>query len=304
MRRLLAAAALLIVLSPVARADDRIAPVPEEDRERVGARIREILDLQGEVSGLPLQELEEDDLKEVLKGEIVRLQSKWVLPSKKNEEGEEEPQQRRRVTAFCLFAHPRDLVWVSATDPHYLGNDRLTEGRLSGDDLAGVWYQHMDLPWPVKSRQWVIDVVKTVEVAEVTDGVIWERRWNLVENGEQRAREGVMAGLVDDIDLDDVDGARYLDENIGSWSVIELEENLSMIAYQVSVAMGGWIPDRLAARFAKNALKDLMKNVEENVARMPRHYVAGHDTILAGDGTPIPFFEPETAAAASQETDE
>jgi hypothetical protein len=198
--------------------------------------------------------------------------------------------------AFCLFAQPRIVVWISAMDPHYLGNDRLTEGRLSGDDLSGTWYQHMDLPWPVKSRQWVIDVSKTLDIAERSDNAVWEQKWMLLPDGERRAMEAAAGGLVEDIDLDDVRGARYLDENIGSWCLFALDDGLTMIGYQVTVAMGGWIPDRLAARFAKNALEDLMKNVDKNTQRMPEHYVEGHDVILDGRGRPVPFY-PEHEAA-------
>lgn len=271
-------------------ADDRPAPVPEEDRAEWGPRIQAALALQADLSELPLPQLDADQLKDLLKGKVVRTSAKWTLPGAENEDGEEEPHERRRVMAFCLFPQPREVVWISAMDPHYLGNDRLTEGRLSGDDLRGTWYQHMDLPWPVKSRQWVIEVSKSTDVSERSDNAVWEQKWTLLPDGERRALEAAAGGRVEGIDVDDVKDARYLDENIGSWSVFALDECLTMIGYQVTVAMGGWIPDRLAARFAKNALEDLMKNVDKNTQRMPTHYVEGHEIILDGSGREIPFY--------------
>lgn len=295
LRAALAAAALLTIAAALpARADDRPG-VPEADRPETAARIRALIAAQDTVSAYPLPELDDEHMEELLKGGIVRFQEKWTLENGKDENGEEEGRERHRVLAFALFPYPRDEVWVSAIDPHFLGNDRLSEARLSSSGATDVWYQLMDPPWPVKNRHWVIQVNKPAEVSEKTHGDVWEQDWNLVPDGERIAMEATAAGRVPDVPLERAKKSRYLEENVGAWTILRVTDDLTLIGYQVTIVMGGWVPDRLTRKFAMGALEDLMKSVDKAAADIREHYDSAHEPIWGGDDKPVPPF----SAAAS-----
>jgi hypothetical protein len=99
---------------------------------------------------------------------------------------------------------------------------------------------------------------------------------------------------VEGIDLEESRGSRLLDENVGAWSICSLGDNLTLVGYQLTIVMGGWVPDRLTARFAKNALEELMLNVEQGAREVPEHYVEDHEPILDGFGCEIPLFSAPT----------
>lgn len=295
LRAVLAAAALLTVAAALpARADDRPG-VPEADRPEVAARIRALVAQQDTVSAYPLPELDDEHMEDLLKGEIVRFQEKWTLDKGKDENGEEEERERHRVLAFALFPYPRDRVWVAAIDPHFLGNDRLSEARLSSTGSTDIWYQLMDPPWPVKNRHWVIRVDKPAEVSEKTHGDVWEQSWNLVDDGPRIAMEATAAGRVPDVPLERAQKSRYLEENVGSWTIFRVSDNLTLIGYQLTIVMGGWVPERLTRTFAMGALEDLMKSVDKAAATIMEHYDSAHEPIWGGNGRPVPPF----SAAAS-----
>lgn len=291
-RQQLLAGVLLASLTGVlpARADDRPSPVPEEKRELVAAEIRELFEQQRRVSTYPLPPLEEDAMADLLQGKIVRFREKWSLPSGVDENGEEEVRERHRVLAFYLLPSPRDVVWIAAMDPHFLGNDRLSEARLESDGMRSLWYQLMDPPWPVKNRHWVIRVEKPQKISIATDDRVWEQVWGLADDGERIALEVTAEGRVPEVPLERALKSRYLEENVGAWTVFRLEDDLTLLAYQLTIVMGGWVPDRLTARFAMGALEQLMKAVEDNTKKVQSHYDPEHEPVWGGNGRPVPFF--------------
>lgn len=277
----------LAFLAAVQPALAREAPgvtIPEADRPQLTIEIRESMARYDSVSTFPLPVLDEERLRELFDGEVVRFREKWQLPS----EGEE-AQERQRVLAFRLVDAPRLAVWLSTLDPHFPLNDSITEVRLD-EDTGGVttWYQFMDLPWPVRNRHWVIKVEKGIDVCAKTSGQAWEQSWHLVKDGESTARELAAAGRAGGVPLDKVKGARYLEANDGAWAAFALGDDLTLIAYNLTIVLGGLVPEGMAARFAMRALEDLMDRIAANVARVPEHYVDGHAPIYAGDGTEIP----------------
>lgn len=286
-----------VVLAAPAAADDRPSPIPEERREAVAEIIRARFAEQNELSLYPLPPLEEDDLSDVLDGDIVRLRTKWVLPTGGDHEGEEEQRERHRVLAFMLLPRSQEVTWLAAIDPHFLGNSRLSEARLEMRDSTAVWYQLLDPPWPAKNRHWVIDVVLPTSVAERSDDRVWEIRWALKDGGERIAMEATAAGLVPDVPLERAKKSRYLEANTGAWSIFAIDDELTLVAYQLTVVMGGWIPDRLTARFAKGALKELFESVEAATAEIAGHYHADHEPIPGGHGRLIAPYAPTPAVA-------
>ena len=245
-------------------------------------RVREALERYNELTTLPVPELDDERLTELLDGEVVRMQERWQLP-----EDTGEGKQRHRVLAYYLLSQPRLRTWVSAMDPHFLGNDRITEARLFQESGSSQWYQHMSLPWPVRDRHWVIDIDTHEDVAERSENMIWELSWQLSEGGEEIAHDVVADGKAPGLDLDDVDGARYLEANTGAWATLALDEETTLIAYQLTVVLGGWIPERLSTKFAMSALESLMRDVERNGYAMPAHYRDDHEPIYDGLGEAI-----------------
>jgi len=304
MRNAAFVAGLLLAAAGAARADDRPSPVPDDRRGAVEKEIRDLFEAQEKVSQYPLPQLDADSMKELLDGKIVRFREKWTLPAGVDENGEPEERERHRVLAFYLLPSPRDVVWIAAMDPHFLGNDRLSEARLESNGVTSLWYQLMDPPWPVKNRHWVIRVVKPPEVAKGTDDRVWEQTWGLADNGQQIAMEVTAAGKVPDVPLERAKKSRYLEENVGAWTVFEVEDDLTLLAYQLTIVMGGWVPDRLTARFAMGALEDLMKAVEDNTHKVREHYNTAHEPVWGGNGRPVPFFSqaPAGSAAAPDES--
>lgn len=296
------------LLAGPAVADDRPSPVAPEDRPAMESRIRSALERHAQFSDFPLQ-FEPDDMRDLLEGKIVMRREKRAIPvldkGASAESGDEvnedeEAQERHRILATYLIPYPRDIVWVAALDPHFPNTDRVTEYRISTTGASSVWYMYISLPWPLKDRHWVINVDRPVRVSEGTDGEAWEQIWSLHPRGEELGFEVTGAGLVEGVDLDRAQGARQLDENIGAWTLIELEDNLTLLAYQATAAMGGWIPDWLSGRFAKGQVKTLLRNAEENAKEIPTHYDSEHELIYGGNGLPMAAFAPAPHPSSSE----
>jgi hypothetical protein len=272
--------------------------IPEAERPALSSEIRGALARYDSVTAFPLPDLGDERMKELLDGEVVRFRDKWRLPG----EGKD-AKERHRVLAFRLVAAPRVDVWVSALDPHFVLNDRISAFVVEEDTTGeSTLYQFMDTPWPIKNRHWVIDLSESVDVFRKTSGQVWEESWRLAPDGEAVARSLAEEGRTGDLSLDSVRGARYLDANDGAWAAFALRDDLTLIAYNLTIVLGGLIPEGLAARFAARALEDLLDRVAANVAKLPAHYVEGHAPIYAGDGTPIPpraLAAPPDSAAAS-----
>jgi hypothetical protein len=290
----LSAALLLAPALGAAREETPICVIAEDDRPRRIEEIRDAIARYSAVSSFPIPQLEDERLADLLNGEVVRFREKWVL----SREGDKESERtRQRALAYRLVAAPRTHVWISALDPHFPLNDDLIEHRMEADDRgSSTWYQFFDLPWPVRNRHWVIRVKKGVDVAEATEGRAWEHSWSLVLDGESAARDFAAAGKVPPLSLDDVMGARYLEANDGAWAMIALDEKLTLLAYNLTIVLGGWIPEGMASRFAMRALEDLLDRVAAGTEPVPGHYVAGHEPIFGGDALPI---EPFPAPAAA-----
>ena len=260
-------------------------PVEAEFSPQVVPAIRQAVDRHNELTELDLPPLDDEQLEELRTGEVVRFRWRQPIPGE-TEEGE--PRESHRVVAFHLVEAPMVRVWLAVLDPHFPADDRVTEVFVEHDDRGnGTLYQFMDLPWPVRNRHWVIRVRKGIDVAAGSQGRIWQHSWNLIEHGEEIAYEVVAAGRAEGVDLDEAKGARYLEANIGAWALFALDENLTLMTFQATVELGGWIPDRLAARFAAGSLEKLCRTVAANSATMPEHYDVHHAPIYGGDGLPI-----------------
>ncbi len=290
----LTTAAMFLVASPgSAREQTPLYVVPASERPQRIEQIHAAIDRYSAVTRFPLPQLESDRMDALLNGEVVRFREKWVL----SHEGDKESERtRQRALAYRLIPSPRKLVWLATLDAHFPLNDNLTEFRMDHNGDRNTWYQFMDLPWPIRNRHWLIRVEKGVKVAEATNGQAWEHAWTLVKDGEATAHEWADAGRTAPLPIDKVKGARYLEANDGAWAMIALDENTTLLAYNLTIVLGGWVPEGMAARFATRALETLMDRVATNAERVSAHYVSGHEIILGGDAKPI---EPFAGASAS-----
>ena len=233
----------------------------------------------------PLPFLDSDDLVDLAEGEVVIHMKRLPFPG-----GGEEDLEYRSI-ALRVVDEPREEVWLSALSP-----DLTDEGPVEEVPLTDVTkreyrvYQRITLPWPVKDRQWVIDVDVDTAVAERTEGMAWVQWWNLAPDGEAAAREALRDGLVPGLDGGDYDSAVYLPANMGAWIVMRLSDGQTLLAYELTLLMGGWIPDALGRRFARAQLEGLLDEVAESAPERARRYDARRRVIFDGWGNAI---EPE-----------
>ncbi len=276
MKTLLTLFVLLVVPATLwSQDDDRRAPL-----------VTDALAAYNTVTRFPLPELDDEKMEKLLGGDVVR--ERWKQPLVDPTTGEEK--ERNRVVAFYLVEKPRVLVWMAALDPHFAGNDRITEFRVKvGDEGNNVLYQFANLPWPIRNRHWIVSVRKNRDVFHATNGQAWEHWWTLMGHGQGIAEDMANNGELAESDLTpgDVKDAMYLAANDGAWTTFELGPELTLLTYQVTIDLAGRIPDRLTTRFAMAALEDLCRNVAMFADEVAEHYDDQHVPTFSGDGFPI-----------------
>ncbi|HMB67653.1 MAG TPA: hypothetical protein VKU85_00025, partial [bacterium] len=274
--------ALALAVSP-AHADKDPGP-------RYAGEVADLVRLEvakyNDLTELPLPDLDDDQVDDLLRGEVVRLRWKQPVPGAEAEaEDGEDPKERHRVVAVYLIQKPMQDVWLAAMDPHTKASDKVTEFRIGpeADGRDPRWYQFMDLPWPVENRHWAIDIHRNRELATATGNRIWEASWSLVPEGRDLALRMAKAGETKPISRGDIESAVYLEANVGAWAMFALSSDLTLLTYQVTVVLGGLLPEGLTARFAMSELEDLCHTIADTAADYPEHYDAEHDPISGGD---------------------
>lgn len=286
MRAAPALLAALLVAAGSARAD-------RDEGTRYAGEVADLIRVEtaryNGLTELPLPDLDDKQMAELLRGEVVRLRWKQPVPGAEGKDGEE-PKERHRVVAMYLVQRPLTDVWLAAMDPHTKASEKVTELRITteADTTDPRWYQFMDLPWPVQNRHWTIDIHRNRELARVTGNRVWEASWSLVPEGRELALEMAKAGETRPISRGDVESAVYLEANVGAWGMFALSSDLTLLTYQVTVVLGGMLPEGLTARFAMSELEDLCHTIEKTTKKYPDHYDEEHEPILGGDGLPIP----------------
>ncbi len=69
--------------------------------------------------------------------------------------------------------------------------------------------------------------------------------------------------------------------------MLDLGPEGTLVAYQLTLVLGGWVPEALASHFAMSELESLLKTVDRNVARVVEVYDPEEYEIEDGDGVPI-----------------
>ena len=228
----------------------------------------------------PLPDLTIDQRRRLVDGEVVRTVDR---------RGEDEPSA---AVGLAILRAPREALWIASQDPHTQVDPGLTEFIVEhlGADHA-LWYGHLDLPRPLKDRQWVVASTNNHDMATATADACWEHSWVLVEDGIARVRPMVEASEPKGITTDHLDSAIFTPVNRGSWFMAPLSDGRVLVAYQASSVVAGFIPDWLVTQLAMGRLEDLMRNLEKRALNWSTgHYQAGHSPVYAGDGAPLPRY--------------
>ncbi|MBK1879464.1 hypothetical protein [Pelagicoccus mobilis] len=247
--------------------------------------IREAIRAYNEHGREALPELSSSEIERLLRGQVVKVRSRLRAGELEEYAGE----FFHRVAGFYIVERSQRDVWLAAIDPHLWQNDLNTGYRIFSDGKGGCRrYQHLALPWPIADRHWVIDLSLGVELAEASNGTVWEYSWNLAPDGEAIAQEIVGDGKVAGLCLKDLEGAIFLPLDFGGWIAVALSPTRTLLIYHVATDVGGRIPDCWIALYAMSQLDAMLREVGELSLRAGEHYREGHELIWDGLGRPLP----------------
>lgn len=278
---LLRLATLLILGLPAIRADAQL-PVPELLAELAG----------GAAYAPPA--LDPAELADLAAGEaVVKVAAEPT--------GEDDEISTMAVWGLKLVDAPRLLLWLSVMGGNDERDYRLTPAMLSrGPDGAYVRYQHVDLPWPVRDRHWVIDCEKNTELAAATNGRAWQHVWALHEEGPSLLDAAFADGRIPGLTRDDLDDSVYLPANSGAWTMIDAGGNRTLIVASLDADLGGHFPDVIVRAFTKRKLASGMRTLVEMATRVHVNYDQA-PVIHDGYGRPIAATEARRVASLWQD---
>jgi len=191
------------------------------------------------------------------------------------------------VYGLQIVEAPRLLIWLTVMGGNDERDYRLTPATLArGDAGSYVRYQHVDLPWPVHDRHWVIHCQKNVQLATESDGEIWEHYWTMQTDGREQLDNALAAGRIPKFQAGDLDNAVYLSRNRGAWALIELAPDRTLVIAYVDADLGGRFPDALVRRFTRSKLKAGLASLKELSSRVHLNY-SEERLIHDGHGNPI-----------------
>ena len=194
------------------------------------------------------------------------------------------PVDTGRVVGWQVVAAPRLLVWLSILEGSEESSARLKHSTLTWRAAgAYVSYHHIDLPWPVKDRQWTLLCEKNLSLAEDSHGLIWEHRWELLPRDDALLEDAYEHGLIPGLTRQVLDDSVYLGANRGAWILFDLGARGTLVAAYMDIDLGGHIPDSLVRSFAKRQLTAFLESLS---ALRGAHY-DGTPMIHDGRGLPI-----------------
>jgi hypothetical protein len=194
---------------------------------------------------------------------------------------------RMQVVGLQVVDAPRLLVWLSVLGGNTEPQQRLTRAMLARMP-AGTYvrYQHIDLPWPIQDRHWVILCEKNVALAAASGGLIWEHHWSLHEDGKRILETAYRDGRIVGLTRPELDESIYLPDNHGAWTLFELGAERTLVVAHVNAELGGAYPNGLVRAFAKHQLREGFGELKDLSARV-HHTYAEQPVIYDGFGMPI-----------------
>lgn len=231
------------------------------------------------LSGIFVPELQPEDIETLLAGQSIVTAA--------GESGRDDGGETMGLLGLQLVDAPRLLVWLTVLGGGGRSDGRVTSVMLTRDH-AGAYsrYQHVNLPWPIRDRHWVIYCEKNLELAQASAGAIWEHRWSLHESGEQLLQTAFAAGRIPGLESRTLDRSIYLPANRGTWAVFDLGENKTLILAYYDSDLGGRLPAALVRRFTKRQLRKYLEASGSLAGHILDHY-DGTSPIHDGFGSPI-----------------
>ena len=198
------------------------------------------------------------------------------------------------VLGIHVIDSPKLLVWLTAMGVASEPDVRLTRAMLTEpEDGKYVRYQHVNLPWPIRDRHWVIHCEKDVSLAEHSGGEFWKHRWALVEQGESLLPPAIEDGRISGLSVRQLDKSVYLPANNGAWVTSAINDEQTLVIAYFEGSLGGLFPDAMVRRFAKIHVREGLKLVAELSATAHEEY---RDSRVIYDG----FGEPITVEEANE----
>ncbi|MEQ1507574.1 MAG: hypothetical protein ABMB14_35415 [Myxococcota bacterium] len=203
-----------------------------------------------------------------------------------------DPEAPSTAIGIAVLNASRDALWIAAQDPHAQVDPSLTEFviRDLGSDHA-VWYGYMDLPRPLKDRQWVVESRNSHALATATGGACWEHHWTLQPEALDPIRAMVDRGASEGLTREQIDTAIYTPVNHGGWLMAPLSDGKVMVSYQATSVVGGAVPDWLVLQLTMARLESVLRGLEDRARSWSvTHYRSGHEAVPGGAGEPIATF--------------
>lgn len=256
------------------------------------ARVAALLHEYATISELPVERLTAEDIGALIDGDAV------VKVSGRPAAGSAEDIDGMGVYGFKIVDAPRLPIWLAVMGGNDERDPRLTTAMLArSDDGSYVRYQHLDLPWPVRDRHYVIRCWKEPRVADRSRGTAWEHRWDLQQNGGAFLQHALSEKRIPGLTNEDVGKAVYLPENRGAWAMITIDENRTLVIAYVNADLGGRFPGAVVRHFARSGLKAGLAGLRELGARVHLNY---SEERLIHDGFGRPISREQALAAAAR----
>ena len=191
------------------------------------------------------------------------------------------------IFGLQIVEAPRLLVWLTVMGAPSEPDVRLTRVYLSRlPQGAYVRYQHIDLPWPIRDRHWVILCEKNLDLADSSNGVIWQHRWSLHKDGPKLLLDAQAQGRIEGLSRQDLDKSVYLPANRGAWTVADLGGGRTLVIGYFDATLGGLLPKILVRTFASRQMRAGLKLIQDLTDRVHLDY-DGEPEIHDGFGRPI-----------------
>lgn len=174
-----------------------------------------------------------------------------------------------RVVGLIYVEASMEATWVSVQDPHGSYVHGMLHEELPGSTFQRrLLFQHIDLPWPMVARQWVIEVRNNLALIEASQGRVWERTWKLSpERGASHEDPKAV----------------WLPVNDGGWYFVQAESG-TLLAYHVRSVVGGSVPDELATRWSFSTLTGMLEGIRDRLPWAATHYDVSHAPFQRPDG--------------------
>lgn len=228
-----------------------------------------------------LPALSPDELDQLRSGEPV-----IIVPEATEEDAGDD------ISEFGIFGlkivdAPRLLVWSTVMGAASEPPARLTRAYFSRlPQGAYVRYQHINLPWPIKDRHWVILCEKNLDLADSSSGLIWQHHWSLHNDGPQLVLDAHAEGRIEGLSRKDLDKSVYIPANRGAWTLADLGDEKTLVIGYFDAALGGLLPKMLVRSFTRRQMRAGLQLVQDLANRVHLNYEEDAQ-IHDGRGQPI-----------------